>query len=243
MALCGSLRAELYPINPAVKSIVGELSENRITANLKKLETFGTRHILSSQDDPAHGIGAARRWIEAELRSYSPRLQVRVDTHRVRKHGRITQDVELSNIIAELPGTIDKDRQVIISAHYDTIALKSWAMPGERSLPGMQVRPAEPDAPAPGVNDDGSGTAAVMELARVMSQREFDKTVVFILFTAEEEGLIGSTLYARDARTAKRQIEAVLNNDIIGSIESGDGHIDNTTVRVFSEGPGRFGFP
>lgn len=230
-------RAELFPVNPAVKKIVDGMSEERIAANIRKLESFGTRHTLSDQNDPNRGIGAARRWIESELRSYSPRLQVRVDTHRVKKQGRITRDVELSNVIAEQPGTLDKQRCVIVAAHYDTVALRAWRSSDEAIIPGLQVREADPNAPAPGADDDGSGTAAVMEMARVMSRFEFDKTVEFVLFAGEEQGLIGSRLYAEESRKAKRQIEAVLNNDIIGSIESGDGHIDNTTVRVFSAGP------
>ncbi len=230
-------RAELFPINPTVKKIVDAISADRIAANIRKLQSFGTRHTLSDQNDPNRGIGAARRWIEAELRRYSPRLQVRLDTHRVARQGRITRDVELSNVVAELPGTVDKQRRIIIAAHYDTVALRAWRSSDEAAIPGLRVREADPNAPAPGANDDGSGTAAVMEIARVMSRFEFEKTVEFVLFAGEEQGLIGSRLYAEQARKAKRQIEAVLNNDIIGSIESGDGRIDNTTVRIFSAGP------
>src|SRR5579884_133984 len=235
--LMSAAHAEIFPINPTIKKIVDGISEERIAANIRKLESFGTRHTLSDPNDPNRGIGAARRWIESELRSYSPRLQVRVDTHRVKKQGRITRDVELSNVVAELPGTLDKQRCVIVAAHYDTVALRAWRSSDEVVIPGLQVREADPNAPAPGADDDGSGTAAVMEMARVMSRFEFDKTVDFILFAGEEQGLIGSRLYAEEARKTRRQIEAVLNNDIIGSIQSGDGHIDNTAVRVFSAGP------
>jgi hypothetical protein len=237
LALCASAQSELFSVNPVIKKIVEGVSQDRVTANIQKLESFGNRNTLSDQSDPQRGIGAARRWIEAELRSYSPRLQVRFDTHRVKKQGRITRDVELSNIVAELPGTINKDECVIVSAHYDTLALRAWLNSAEAIIPGLQVREADPNDPAPGADDDGSGTAAVMELARVMSRFEFDKTVAFVLFAGEEQGLIGSKLYAGDARKAKRKIEAVLNNDIIGSIESGDGRVDDTTVRVFSAGP------
>src|SRR6202451_2275037 len=112
-------------LNPAVKQIVDAVSEDRIAATLKKLEGFGTRYILSSQDDPAHGIGAAKRWIHDELASYSPRLQVSYQDFSIKKGGRrgqVIRDVDLSNIVAVLPGTIEKDRYVLISGHYDSLA-------------------------------------------------------------------------------------------------------------------------
>lgn len=223
-------------INPVVNEIVSAVSGERIVATLKRLETFETRNTLSSQTDPNHGIGAARNWIAAQLRGYSPRLQVSFDTHRVQKQGRISSDVEMSNIVAVLPGTINKDRQVLVTAHYDSLALARPLTDEERRA-GEEIKAADANALAPGVNDDGSGTAAVMELARVMSQHEYEKTVVFVLFVAEEQGLIGSALYARKANSEKRQIEAVLNNDIIGSDVSGDGMSDSGSVRVFSEDP------
>ena len=235
-AFLAPLLAQPNSINPVVSGIVADVSEERIVATLKKLESFGTRNTMSSQTDPEHGIGAAKNWIASELRSYSPRLQVSFDTYRVKKQGRITRDVEMSNVVAVLPGTINKDRQVLVTAHYDSVALVRPLTDEERRA-GEEIKPTDPDAPAPGVDDDGSGTAAVMELARVMSRREFEKTIVFVLFVAEEQGLIGSTLFARKASSEKRQIEAVLNNDIIGSDVSGDGLSDSVSVRVFSEDP------
>src|ERR1017187_3901419 len=235
-AMLAPLFAQQNSINPVVRGIVSEVSEERIAAILKKLETFGTRNTLSSQTGPEHGIGAARKWIAGELESYSPRLQVSFDTHRVKKQGRISRDVEMSNIVAVLPGSIDKDQQVLVTAHYDTIAL-TRPLTEEQRRAGEEVKPSDPDAPAPGVNDDGSGTAAVMELARVMSRQQFDKTLVFVLFVAEEQGLIGATLFARKAHEEKRAIEAVLNNDIIGSEMAGDGMSDGASVRIFSEDP------
>ncbi len=236
VALAAPALAQLKSINPAVSSIVGELSEQRISATLKKLESFGTRNILSSQTDPQHGIGAARDWIAAELRTYSPRLEVSFDKHRIKKKRRVTRDVEISNIVAVLPGTINREQQVLITAHYDTLAL-GRPLTEEQRRAGEELNLSDPDATAPGVNDDGSGTAAVMELARVMSRYQFEKTLVFVLFAAEEQGLLGSTLFAMQARAEKRPIEAVLNNDIIGSEVAGDGRADTNSVRVFSEDP------
>ena len=225
-------------LNPLVSKVVDGVSEERIAATMKKLESFGTRYVLSEKDNPTHGIGGAQHWIFDEFKSYSPRLQVSYDAFTLKKNQRIPQDTELANVVAVLPGTINKDRYVVIGGHYDSIASR-------RSPAGQAAQPsddgprsaAETDPLAPGVADDASGTAAVMELARVMSQYEFDKTIVFIAFTAEEIGLNGSANYARGAKEKNMQIEAVLNNDIIGSDTSGDGRSANNRLRVFSEGP------
>lgn len=223
--LCLCCYGQPTTINPKVQKIVSEISEDRIKATLTKLESFGTRNSLSSKVD------APRTWIADELKSYSPRLQVSFDRYKIKKVARISRDAELVNIIAVLPGTFNRDRQVLVSAHYDSMVMSTPT--GSTGA----IKPLDPESRAPGVNDDGSGTAAVMELARVMSQYEFEKTVVFVLFVAEEQGLIGSTLMAEKAAREKRQIEAVLNNDIIGSVISGNGEVDNHTVRVFSDDP------
>src|SRR5271156_4222400 len=113
-------------LNPTVAQIVDSISQDRIAATLKKLEGFGTRYILSAQDDPVHGIGAAKRWIHDELQSYSPRLEVSYQDFSVKKgalQGQILRDIELSNIVAVLPGTIHKDRYVLVTAHYDSMNL------------------------------------------------------------------------------------------------------------------------
>ena len=113
-------------INPTVKRIVDEISQERIAANLKKFEGFGTRYILSSDDDPVHGIGAAKRWIYGEFKGYSPKLEVSYQTFRVRKgarRGQVLHEVELANVVAILPGTVDRDRYVLVTAHYDTVNL------------------------------------------------------------------------------------------------------------------------
>jgi hypothetical protein len=254
-------------LNPAVKQIVDGVSEERIAATLKKLEGFGTRYILSSEDDPAHGIGAAKRWIHDELQSYSPRLQVSYQDFSIKKGGRrgqVIRDVDLSNVVAVLPGTTEKDRYVLISGHYDSLAQvrkpytgpeqtvaelvrqgvdESEArrylkiLPPEREQGPLDFEATAAQSIAPGVTDDGSGTAAVMELARVMSAYQFDKTIVFVAFAAEEVGLSGSQVYAAQAKKDGMQIEAVLNNDIIGSDVSGNGRSSTNVLRVFSSSP------
>ncbi|MEO8129021.1 MAG: M28 family peptidase, partial [Bryobacteraceae bacterium] len=176
-------------LNPTVKKVVDEVSERNIIATLKKLESFETRNTFSTTDDPQHGIGAARKWIYDQFRGYSPKLEVYYDSYKVKKQPRVFRDVEVVNVVAVLPGTTNKDRQVIISAHYDS--LNRIAKPGTPE-PGEQPEIDEEKtaaAKAPGVTDDASGTAAVMELARVMSQYQFEKTIVFVTFAGEEQAL------------------------------------------------------
>jgi hypothetical protein len=240
LAMCAApLAAQYKSINPNVSKIVSEVSEQRIVATLKKLESFGTRNLLSSQTNPTRGIGAARAWIKGELEGYSKRLQVSYDHYKVKKiegpASRVPRDVDLYNIVAELPGALHPEQRILITAHYDTIVLAGAT--GASAGNGETPADPDPDTLAPGVTDDGSGVACVMELARILSQYEFEKTLVFIAFSGEEEGLIGSTLYAAKAKAGKQTIEAVLNNDIIGSEVAGSGRSGNRRVSVFSDDP------
>jgi hypothetical protein len=249
LSLIPGAHAQLKSVNPTVQKIVDSVSQERITEILKQLESFGTRGIFSEQDNPTHGIGAARRWIYDQFKSYSPRLQVSFDSYRVKKgKGRLIQDVGLHNIVAVLPGKLNPERQFILSGHYDSIALLRRNPDGSAAVPtdgGGSAGEGPPPAfdlsmlasIEPGVTDDGSGTAAVMELARIMSQYEFEKTIVFVAFAGEEMGLVGSSLYARKAHKENQIIDGVLNNDIIGSELSGNGRIDNATISVYSEDP------
>jgi hypothetical protein len=222
-------------VNPEVQDILSQISAQRIGQIQKKLAGFGTRNIYSPTDQPNYGIGAAREWIAAQFRSYSPRLQVSFDKHRIAKQNtRMTGNVEIWNVVAVLPGTNEPDRHVIVSGHYDSINMVFKTGPDGRRIldPVATVK-----APAPGVTDDGSGTAAVMELARVMSQQRFRKTIVFIAFAAEEYGLFGSGSYAEEAAARHDQIDGVFNNDIIGSDVTGNGETTNRYVNVYSESP------
>ncbi len=233
---CASAQAPATRLNPTVKEIVDQVSQERIGAIMKHLGEYGTRYVGSDQDSDTRGIGAAQRWIEAQFKSYSPRLEVSLDRFQVKKGPRVAKDVDLANVVAVLPGTADKDRYVIVGGHYDSIALRRNAG-GPRTDDGTPSNAADVDPDAPGVADDASGTAATMELARVMSQYQFKKSIVFIAFAAEEIGLNGSRNYADEAKEKKMTIEAMLNNDIIGTDVSGNGSSANGHVRVFSEGP------
>src|SRR5947209_664085 len=162
-------QADEKAVNPQIKKLVDEVSEARIKASLEKLVSFGTRNTMSNADDPVHGVGAARQWIFNELKSYSPRLQVRFDKWRVKKQGqRIFKDVDLYNVIAVLPGKTMPDVQVIVSGHYDSLNLGNRATnapPSADGAPPPQQTPEEYEKnaalPAPGACDDGSGTASV----------------------------------------------------------------------------------
>jgi Peptidase family M28 len=249
-------------LNPSVQKIVESVSEHRIRSILAKLESFGTRHVMSSQDDPAHGIGAAMRWIHDELQSYGPRLQVSYQPFKVRKAGAYARDADLANVIAMLPGTTNPEISILVSAHYDSVNLATRPVPSpdEQAATLIRAGMAEDEARryverfpatvgttdaeataaqkvAPGVSDDGSGTAIVLELARVLSQYRFRKTLVFVAFSAEEGSHAGSLAYAAEARKAGREIEAVLNNDIVGTDRSANGRAATDLLRVFGEGP------
>lgn len=232
--------AQYKMVNPKIAKIVSEVSSEHIAEIQKKLESFETRNIFSSQTSPTRGVGAARKWIYEQFRSYSPRLEVSFDEHRLKKDdspgSRVPSDVDLYNVVAVLPGAGNREQRVIVSGHYDSLVIErsAGAAPPQ---PGDPAPYRDPDLPAPGVTDDGSGTACVLELARVLSQYEFEKTLVFIAFSGEEEGLLGSTLYAEKAHTDHQKIEAVLNNDIVGSVLSGNGGMDNLRLNVFSEEP------
>ncbi len=245
LAGAGTASAQTAPdLDPRIVGLVGQVSEARLVVLLKQLETFGTRNTLSSTDLPTRGIGAARQWIFDEMKSYGPKLQVSFETYRIAKQGRITRDVEARNVMAILPGR--SPRRIYVSGHYDTIAIDGGQISraGARDRDGISVtQPADPNAPndssAAGVNDDGSGTALTMELARVFGQSgiDFDATLVFMCHVAEEQGLMGAKLHAQKAKKDRIPIDAVLNNDIVGNDRGGNGIVDGASIRVYSEGP------
>jgi hypothetical protein len=234
-------------LDPRIVQLAAAISEERLGVILKKLESFETRSTLSSTDAPARGIGAAREWILREMTGYSPKLQVSFDSYQIPRQGRITRDVELRNVMAILPGR--SPRRIYISGHYDTLArsggqgASNAGASGPRDPDAPAPAEADPNAPlanlAPGVNDDGSGTALTIELSRVFSQSgiDFDATLVFMCHVGEEQGLVGARLHAQKAVAEKIPIEAVLNNDIVGNDKGGNGIVDGATIRVYSEGP------
>jgi hypothetical protein len=224
-------------LHPRVREIVDQVSDERIAATVRKLASFPTRNTMSTE-----GVVAARQWILEEMKSYGPRLQVSLEHFKVKKtEDRIFRDVDLYNVVAVLRGTSLPDTQVLITSHYDTLNLVP--LPGESTderadnLADRTVKYdyTKADVPAPGANDNASGTAAVMELARVLSRYEFPKTLVFIAFAGEEQGLIGSSLHAAQAHKEGRVIEAVFNNDIIGGEVAGNGRTGSGSVNLYSD--------
>jgi hypothetical protein len=223
-------------LDPAIEGLLSHVSEDRLRELLTRLQGFGTRHTLSSQDDPARGIGAAAEWIAAEFRR-SPRLQVSFDWYDLPAQGdRIVRDTRLRNVVAVLPGR--SPRRIYVTAHYDSLARPPRPDgAGQGATVGFDWSAADHDQP--GANDDGSGTVAVMEVARLLADSglDFDATLVFATLAGEEQGLVGALLHAQRAQAEGWRIDAVFNNDLLGNAAGGNGVTDSGSVRVFSEGP------
>jgi hypothetical protein len=213
------------PAPPApLTQLADEVSEQRLRADVERLVSFGTRHTLSSQDHPTRGIGASLRWTENEFRRISRAcnncLAIATPEEMVTAPPRIPNPTRVRNVIAVQRGTTDPNRVIIITGHIDSRV--------------TDVMDATSDSP--GANDDGSGTAAVIEAARVLSRHRFPATIVYAALSGEEQGLHGGRILANYAKAQGWQVEANLNNDIIGNSCGSDGVCDAANVRVFSEG-------
>jgi hypothetical protein len=209
----------LPPPEAKVADIAREVDATRLKASIEKMVSFGTRHTLSSQTDPKRGIGAAVRWAEGELKKLGLETLQTCDT--VTKLPRIPTPTRVCNAVAIQRGTERPNDVVIITGHIDS-----------RVTDIMNFNAEEP-----GANDDGSGTAAVLEAARVLSKRKFPGTIVFAALSGEEQGLNGGKILADYARKQGWNVIANLNNDIIGNSCGSDGVCNDKAVRVFSEGP------
>src|SRR5256712_2733302 len=207
-----------------VDAIVNAVQASSIEARIRKLASFHTRHTLSRTDSDTQGIGAARRWIKAERdqcsRGAGGRLQVAFDAFTQPPARRVPKPVEIVNVVATLPGTQPQSasRIYVVSGHYD-------------SIPSSVM---DPEAQAPGANDDASGTAAVMELACVMAFHRFDATLVFMAVAGEEQGLLGSAHRAEEAEKKGLNIAGMISNDIIGSSTGPDGQSPDNIARLFA---------
>ena len=213
--------------DPAIEKMVKEVSADSLQSYIRTLVSFGTRNTLSTQSDAKRGIGAARLWVLGRFNEFAKqsggRLTAFIDTTTLQPDGkRVDAPLVLGNVVATLKGTDPADNRIfLISGHLDNMRTNVMDRTGD----------------APGANDDGSGTAAVMECARIMSQHSFPATVIFIAVSGEEQGLLGANYMAEKAKKENWNIEAVLNNDIMGSNNSSETNIiDNTRIRVFSEG-------
>ncbi len=210
--------------NAEIVKMLKEVSAKRIEADIRKLVSFGTRNTLSEQDNPTRGVGAARDWLFDEFTKISKDcggcLDVQKQSFLQPKANRIPEPTTLTNVFAILKGTTNPDRIYVVSGHYDS----------------MCSSPSDAKCDAPGANDDASGTSASLELARVMSKRKFDATIVFMCVPGEEQGLLGAAYYAEQAKISKQNIEAMFTNDIIGGVTTFKNAANRQTVRVFSEG-------
>ena len=206
------------PQDARLARIAAAVDAGRMKATVERLVGFGTRHTLSSQTDPKRGIGAAVRWSEAEMKKLGLEVLQTCDTVTGR---RVPTPTKVCNALAIQRGTERPNDVVIISGHIDSRV--------------SDVMNAVLDSP--GANDDGSGTAAVMEAARVLSRHKFPGTIVYAVLSGEEQGLLGGKILADHAKAQGWNVVANLNNDIIGNSCGSDKVCDAKTVRVFSEGP------
>ncbi len=207
-----------------IAQMLKEISAKNIETTIRKLVSFGTRNTLSEQNNPARGIGAARDYLFAEFQKISADcgncLAVEKQSFLQPKAARVPEPTTLTNVVATLKGVGDPERVYVVSGHYDS----------------MCSSPTDAKCDAPGANDDASGTAAVVEMARVMSKRKFDATIVFMTVPGEEQGLLGATYFAEQAKRNAMNIEAMYTNDIIGGVTSYKDSPERSSVRVFSEG-------
>jgi hypothetical protein len=214
--------------DPTIAAAVKEISAARVQADIEKLVSFGTRSTLSAQDPAAikagRGVGAAREWLESELERYSKEcggcLEVKTDAFVQEPADRVPKPTPLTNVYAILKGSDPENakRTVLVTGHYDS-----------RNSENLDITDD-----APGANDDASGTAVSLESARALSKLKLRATVVFLTVAGEEQGLNGAKHFAQMARQAGWNIEAALDDDIVGGDRS-PGQ-DPRVVRVFSEG-------
>lgn len=209
--------------DPRIYAIVEAASAERIEADIRTLVGFGTRNTLSDTVSTTRGIGAARRWIKAELDRISAAcggcLEVRYESSVIPASERVPREVRVVNVVAIQRGTAHPDRYVMMSGDIDSRA--SNTLDGETD--------------APGANDNASGMAGVLEAARLLTQHRFPSSIVYLGLSGEEQGLWGGQHMAELARDQGWDVVGVLNNDMIGNIHGIDGVIDNSTFRVFSE--------
>ncbi len=219
-----TVQAQPLPTEHALlHELAAEVSPDQEHATIAKLVSFGTRHTLSDTRSDTRGIGAARRWVASEFQVISKDcggcLSIETPSQTVTGR-RVPNPTEVMDVLAIQRGTTDPDRVIVISGHIDSRVTDVMNFTSD----------------APGANDDGSGTAAVIEAARVLSKHKFPATLVFAVLSGEEQGLLGGHVLADTAKAKGWRVEADLNNDIIGNSEGINGVRETNRVRVFSEG-------
>ncbi len=221
-ALAGQTQEVPPPVDPRVYDIAAAPSADRIEQDVRALVGFGTRNTLSDTLSSTRGIGAARRWIKAEMDRISADCGGCMDVfyqESLEEGPRLPHPVNVVNVVAVIRGTVHPNRYLVMSGDIDSRNSDSYDVEGD----------------APGANDNASGMAGVLEAARVLSHYRFPTSVVLVGLSGEEQGLWGGRHMAQVAKDEGWDIAAVLNDDMIGNVEGIDGRIDNGTFRVFSE--------
>ena len=213
-----------YQDKQPLHDIQQQISATRIEQDIRKLVSFGTRHTLSETDSDTRGIGAARRWIKSEFDKISKTcggcLKVYFQSQTIQGEKRIPDATEVISVIAVQTGTTDPNRYVMMSGDIDSRISDIMNFTDD----------------SPGANDNASGVAGTLEAARILSQYQFNGSIVFAALAGEEQGLFGGKILAETAKKEGWRLKAVLNNDMIGNISDINGVINNTTARIFAEG-------
>lgn len=220
----GTHRATAQAPNKELRALLKEIDPARVEATVRRLVDFGTRHTLSSQDDPVRGIGAARDWIFEQMKGFAAasngRMTVELQSFIQEPEGRIPVPTKITNVVATLRGSVTPERVYVATGHYDSRRTDVMDFTGD----------------APGANDDASGVAVIMELARVMASRESESTIMLAAVAGEEQALNGSGHLADVLKAANTNIQGMFTNDIVGSSTADDGTRDPHVVRLFAEG-------
>lgn len=205
----------------ALPQILQELDGQRMKQTVEKLVSFGTRHSLSDTESPTRGAGAARKWILEEMNRQAAESQGRMtaafQTSKQKAARTGNAEVDMVNVVATIAGT-NPQRVYVATGHYDS---RNSTM-------------SDTTGDAPGANDDASGVAVIMELARVLSRYPLNASLVFAALEGEEQGLLGARGLAQHAVAQKWDVEGMIDNDMVGNIEGQTGAMDNRTIRVFS---------
>jgi hypothetical protein len=202
-----------------VRDILAQVDKKRLKANIEKLVSFKQRNTLADWGHPTEGPGAAARWIKIQFEGAAKgsKLKALVDLHPYEHRGG-----KANNVFIWFKGRKHPNRVVVFGAHFDSCATKDGR---------------DPFLPAPGANDNGSGTSAVLELARIFAGHSFDTGILFVAFSGEEQGLLGARAFARFLGDTRVEVVAMVNADIIGGSKGDDGSVDDKSIRCFSAGP------
>lgn len=215
------------PVQRDLEDIISQIDPKRVQAIITKLVSFGTRHTLSSQTDPVRGIGAARDWIAAQMRGFAAEARrgttvtVDVPSYIQQPTGSILFTVNISNVVTTIQGSDEPNRVYIITGHYDSRVTSIDNFTDD----------------APGADDDASGVAVVMELARIMATRRPPRATIMLGAVAgEEQGLFGSTFFAQQMKSAGKDVQGMFTNDIVGSPKGDEALVDPNSIRLFAQG-------